>query len=256
MTWSISDVARLTGVTSRTLRHYDRIGLLRPAFLAASGYRHYERAQLLRLQQILLLRALGLGLDAIGAVLDDEADQVPVLQRHHQHLQAEGRRLARLATAVSRTIDDLQGGPAVTAEQMFDGFPQRRDELEERLAERYGDGVREYFTQSRERTGDWTPQDLERMRAEGERHNARLLEAMRAGLAAEDDEVLELMAEHHAGVRASYDTDRTAYENLGRLYVEDPQVGRYYAALDPALPAYVRDAVLAYARLRLDPEAP
>jgi len=249
--WSIGDVVRLTGVTTRTLRHYDRIGLLPPAFVAASGHRHYERAQLLRLQRVLLLRELGLRLDTIAAVLDGEADQVAALQRHHQHLQAQARRVARLAGAVSRTIDDLTGGTAVTAEQMFDGFPQRRDELEERLAERYGDGVREYFAQSRERAQDWTAEDLQRLREEGERHNSRLLEAMRADLAPDDEAVLDLMAEHHAGVLASYDSDRTAYENLGRLYVQDPQVGRHYAALDPALPAYVRDAVAAYARLRL-----
>lgn len=58
MSWSIQQVARVPGVTARTLRYYDEIGLLRPADVGANGYRYYDREQLLRLQQILLLREL------------------------------------------------------------------------------------------------------------------------------------------------------------------------------------------------------
>lgn len=69
MAWAISDVARMSKVTSRTLRHDDDIGLLTPAYVGVNGYRCYEQEQLLRLQQILLLRELGLGLDTIAGVL-------------------------------------------------------------------------------------------------------------------------------------------------------------------------------------------
>ncbi len=67
--WSIQEIARLAGTTSRTLRHYDDIGLLPPSRIAANGYRHYDAAALVRLQRILLLRELGLGLPQIGEVL-------------------------------------------------------------------------------------------------------------------------------------------------------------------------------------------
>jgi DNA-binding transcriptional MerR regulator len=73
MAWSIAEVARMSGVTSRTLRHYDQIGLLPPTWIASNGYRHYEEDDLLRLQQILLLRELGLGLAEIASVLDHQA---------------------------------------------------------------------------------------------------------------------------------------------------------------------------------------
>src|SRR5690606_10221901 len=66
MTHSIQEVARLTGVTSRTLRHYDDIGLVRPSATGAGGIRHYDADALVRLQRVLLLRDLGLGLPAIA----------------------------------------------------------------------------------------------------------------------------------------------------------------------------------------------
>jgi DNA-binding transcriptional MerR regulator len=86
MSWSIQQVARLSGVTARTLRYYDEIGLLRPARVGANGYRYYDREQLLRLQQILLLRELGLDLTTIRGVADAEHDPVETLRHHHRRL--------------------------------------------------------------------------------------------------------------------------------------------------------------------------
>jgi MerR family transcriptional regulator, thiopeptide resistance regulator len=86
MTWSIQQVAKLSGVTARTLRYYDEIGLLHPDRLGANGYRYYEREQILRLQQVLLLRELGMDLGAIGSVVDHEDDPTDALHRHHRRL--------------------------------------------------------------------------------------------------------------------------------------------------------------------------
>ena len=84
--WTTEEVVRASGVTSRTLRHYDEIGLLRPAAIAPNGHRWYEREQLVRLQRILLLRDLGLRLDVIADVLDGETDEVAALRRHRDLL--------------------------------------------------------------------------------------------------------------------------------------------------------------------------
>lgn len=76
----------MSKVTSRTLRHYHDVGLLKPAFVGSNGYRYYEQEQLLRLQRLLLLRELGLGLAAIAEVLNGQRDQVAALRRHEQWL--------------------------------------------------------------------------------------------------------------------------------------------------------------------------
>ena len=80
MEWSIQQIAKLAGTTSRTLRHYDDIGLLAPSSVGGNGYRYYDQAALVRLQRILLLRELGLGLPQIAEVLDREASEEHALE--------------------------------------------------------------------------------------------------------------------------------------------------------------------------------
>ena len=134
MDWSIQQIARIAGTTSRTLRHYDDIGLLRPSRIAHNGYRHYDQEALVQLQRILLLRELGLGLPAIAEVLGNESDTAKALGGHLQWLRQEQDRLNRQIASVQRTIDAVKGGGELMAENMFDGFDHTRyrDEVEER----------------------------------------------------------------------------------------------------------------------------
>jgi len=131
---SIQEVARLTGTTSRTLRHYQAVGLLEPSRVGANGYRWYDEDTLVRLQRILLLRELGLGLPEIGRALDAHDDELAALRRHLEHLRAEARRLDRLVASVERTITAREDGAGLMAEDMFDGFDhtQYREEVEQR----------------------------------------------------------------------------------------------------------------------------
>lgn len=126
MNWSIQQVARMSGVTARTLRYYDEIGLLNPARIGANGYRYYEREQLLRLQQILLLRALGLDLSTIGQVIATERDPAETLQRHHRELLSEREDLDGLAATVAATIHHLEGGTDMPAENLFENMTPER----------------------------------------------------------------------------------------------------------------------------------
>jgi DNA-binding transcriptional MerR regulator len=93
--WSIQQISKIAGTTSRTLRHYDDVGLLAPSRIGHNGYRYYDPSALVRLQRILLLRELGLGLPQIADVLDREASEVPALEGHLAWLRQEQGRLAR-----------------------------------------------------------------------------------------------------------------------------------------------------------------
>jgi len=132
--WSIQDIARLSGTTSRTLRHYDDIGLLPPTRIGANGYRYYDENALTRLQRILLLRELGLGLPAIADVLRGQAQHTDALRTHLHWLRQEQHRLDRQVAAVEGTIRKLEKGEQLMAEEMFDGFDhtQYKDEVEQR----------------------------------------------------------------------------------------------------------------------------
>ena len=128
MSWSVQQLANVSGVTARTLRYYDEIDLLRPARVGANGYRHYEREQLLRLQQILLYRELGLNLTTIADVIDDEHDPVEALGDHHRRLADEAERLGRLTKTVAATIRHLREGTDMPMADMFRAMTPERAE--------------------------------------------------------------------------------------------------------------------------------
>ena len=215
--WSIAEVARMSKVTSRTLRHYDQVGLLKPAYVGSNGYRYYEQEQLLRLQRLLLLRELGLGLSAIGEVLDGQRDQVAALRQHQQWLTGERYRLGTLAETVSRTIRQLQGGERMTAPELFEGFTEWQARQEADLVERYGEGVREHFRAAEQVTEDWTRQDYLDAQRRGDELDDKVLAVMRSGAAPDSPAALEVMAEHYRSVAQFWTPNRDSYTGLGQL---------------------------------------
>lgn len=247
MAWSIVEVARMSGVSSRALRHYDEIGLLPPARIGANGYRYYGQAELLRLQQILLLRELGLGLTEIRGILDSQLDPVQALREHHQRLLRERDRLAVLARTVARTIDQLQaeGNAAMTEinrpENLFEGFDPSA----------YDDEARERWPQQWERsarfTATLTPQDIERMQREMTAAMIRMAELMTAGAPVDDAAVQAEIELAYQGVRRFWTPDADAFRNLGRMYVEDERFKATYDRIATGLAEYYRDAMACYA---------
>lgn len=237
----------MSKVTARSLRHYDDIGLLKPAYVGDNGYRYYEQAQLLRLQRLLLLRELGLSLASIGAVLEGQRDEVVALQEHAHWLDGERQRLDRLAQTVSRTIQHLQGGPQMSAPELFEGFTERQSQLEDQLAQQHGDGVREHFRAAAENTKDWTQQDYLDARRRGEAVDAQILAVMRSGAAPDSELALAAVTEHYREVAQFWTPDQTSYTNLGQRYVDDPDQKARYDEMAPGLAEYLRDTVAAYA---------
>ncbi|MGH3795018.1 MAG: MerR family transcriptional regulator [Pseudonocardiaceae bacterium] len=254
MSWPITDVARMSHVTPRTLRHYDDIGLLKPARIGANGYRYYEHEQLLRLQRILLLRELGMGLTAIAKVLDGEDDQLQALRRHHRWLLEERHRLDRLARTVANTITQLEGGTTMPAEELFEGFsftPETLAHLEAVAVERDGDGVKPYFDEITRRTRDWSPQDYREAQREAADIERRLLALLRAGVSVEDSRVLDILDEDYAGQNRFWTPNRDTYAKLGQAFVDTPELREHLDAQHPRLAEYLRDAMAAYAQARL-----
>lgn len=249
--WTTAEVVRLSGVTSRTLRHYDAIGLLRPAGTAPGGQREYGRAELLRLQQVLVLRELGVGLVAIGEILDaggrlpgadPQRVQADRLREHHAALLAERDRLDRLARTVAATIESLEGGTDMPADEMYEGFDHRRYEAEAR--ERWGDAAVDRSTRAWE---DLSADEREAHRREGEAVSAGLAALLAAGTPVGDPAVRDLVARQHAWVALFWTPDAEAYRNLAAMYVDDPRFAATYDAVAAGLAVYLRDAVEAHA---------
>ncbi|MBP3977279.1 MerR family transcriptional regulator [Microbacterium sp. BLY] len=266
--WSIQEIARLAGTTSRTLRHYDDIGLLPPSRIAANGYRHYDAAALVRLQRILLLRELGLGLPQIGEVLGPSTGsgtqdagsgtqgagsgtqgagsgtqgagsgdrEAAALETHLALLREEQNRLARQIASVESTITALRGGENLMAENMFDGFDhtQYRQEVEDRWGTKaYADGDRWWRGMTDAERADWQQRvsDLGR----------DWIAAAERGIDPASAEAQELARRHvawltgipgtpAAALRQGPDAGAKAYVlGLGEMYVADPRFGANYA---------------------------
>ncbi|MEV4123927.1 MerR family transcriptional regulator [Nocardia sp. NPDC049707] len=250
MSWSIADVARMSGVTARTLRHYDDIGLLEPACVGANGYRYYEQEQLLRLQQILVLRELGLSLAEIAQAVDSEPDTLAALKRQHIRLLGERDRLARMADTVARTIAELEGKTEMTVEinrpeNLFEGFDHTQ----------YDDEAREHwpeeFEQSRRNTATMTAEDVERMQRELTAAMIRMAEFMAAGTPVDDVAVQAEIDTQYQGICRFWTPNRDAYKCLGQMYVDDERFKANYEKIAQGLAEYQRDAMVVYAEERL-----
>lgn len=244
----IAQLARLTGVTSRTLRHYDSIGLLTPAWTGSDGRRHYSRPELLRLQHILVLRELGTSLERIGRIVDahDPAETIAQLRDHLAGLAAERDRYARLAATVARTIDSLEKGKTMTEAQLFDGFDHARYEPEAR--ERWGDAAVDRSNDQWKRLGE----DGKRRHMQTDREIVEALgAAVRVGLAPDSAEVQEVIARHHAWVSVIWTPDADAYRGLTQMYVDDERFRTHYDEIAPGAAQLLRDGAEVYAEARL-----
>ena len=245
--WSIQEIARFSGTTSRTLRHYDDLGLLPPQRIGDNGYRYYGADQLVRLQRILLLRELGLGLPAIGEVLGGEQQPVPALRVHLELLREEKERLDRRIGSVEQTIGKLEGGEQLMAEEAFDGFDnsQYRDEVEQRWG-------KDAYARS---NAWWTSMNADEKKAWQARQKqlaADWMAAAASGARADGAEAQRLAQRQYDWLKAipgtpGYPDGPTAayFAGLGELYATDDRFAANYGG--PANAAFVRDAMKAYA---------
>ena len=247
-TLTVGNVAAISGVTVRTLRHYEEIGLLVPAGRSAAGYRLYDDADCERLSRILYYRELGFPLDGIATLLDDpRQDRYEHLQRQHTLLRERLARIQAMVASLEREMEAQMTGYKLTAEEKLEVFgdfdpAQYEDEARERW-----DGT-DAWTQSQERAKSYGKEDWKRIQAEMDRLNGLLVNAMGAGTPATSQAVMALAEEHRQHIsRWFYDCSHEMHRGLGAMYVDDP---RFTANIDktaPGLAAYLREAIIANA---------
>lgn len=247
-TLDIARLARLSGVSSRTLRHYDAIGLLRPAHSDEDGRRHYGRPQLLRLQHILVLRELGVGLERIGRILEAATaqDSVALLRDHLAGLLGERDRYARLASTVAHTIDLIEKGTAMTDDQLFVGLQHKKYEPEAR--ERWGDAV----VQTSNATWESLGKSGQQRHLDTHREIVEALgAAIRVGFAPDSSQVQEIVATHYEWVSLFWTPTADTYRGLTQMYVEDERFRRNYDEVADGAAVLLRDAAAIWAEENL-----
>ncbi|WP_430868716.1 MerR family transcriptional regulator [Demequina aurantiaca] len=243
-THDISALSRMSGVTSRTLRHYDAIGLLRPARTGQDGRRHYGQPEILRLQHILVLRELGTPLPTIQSIVDtdDDATTISLLREHRRALESERDRFATLAATVERTITSLEQGAAMTSDQILEGFNHHKYAPEAR--ERWGAPVVDRaYTQWRDLGADAQSDHL----AEHESISMEIARLAASGADPTDASAQDTVARHFAWVSRLWTPNAESYAGLAQMYVDDERFRASYDKYGAGTAQFLRDAMEHYA---------
>lgn len=248
---TVKQLAAISGVTVRTLHHYDEIGLLSPAHIGANGYRYYGRAEMLRLQRILFHRELGVPLGEIAGLLDLEgADQVGVLMRHREKLEAERERFRVLIDTIDRTVADLKGQSSMPNADLYKGFSaEKQAEYEAWLVERYGDPMRDDIARAQGARARMSGVESQAAMEQLRDIETALAEGMERGIAADAEPIDRLIGRHRAWVTAAWDKPCSpqAYSGLADLYLSHPDFVKRYETIAPGFAEYLVAAMKAHA---------
>ncbi|MFF3839829.1 MerR family transcriptional regulator [Streptomyces sp. NPDC001930] len=246
MEWSIQEIAKKAGTTSRTLRHYGDRGLLEPSRIGANGYRYYDQAALVRLQRILLLRELGLSLPAIAEVLAGQRDTSAALRTHLALLEQERERIGRQIASVRTTLHKTENGEELMADEVFDGFDHTVYEQE--VTERWG---RDAYQKGDQWWRSLTDAQKKAFMDEQAGIARDFAQALKDGLAAGSDEVQEIARRQVAWLSTTTTPSKEYVIGLGRMYVDDPRFTANYDKHGEGTAVLVRDAMEIYAERNL-----
>ena len=243
---TVGAVATLTGVSVRTLHHYDHIGLVVPSVRTLAGYRGYADADIERLHLVLVYRSVGLPLDDIRTLLDDaDTDVLAHLQRQHELLLEQADRLRHTIKAVEELMNAHRSGIQLTAEEQIEifGTTALSEEYAAEAEERWGDT--DAWRQSQRRVSKFTKQDWLDIKADGDALLAALAQAKRDGVQPGCAEANELAARHRASIERFYDCGDEMHRKLVEMYLADERFTRYYDDVEPGLAQFVHDIVVA-----------
>lgn len=252
MNYTITKLAKLSGVSIRTLRFYDEIGLLKPAYVAENRYRYYQEAQLLRLQQILFFRELGFELKKIQEILaQSDFDRIHVLQSHKKVLSTDIQKMKKLLHTIDKTINHLQGKYTMREKEIFYGFSKEKQaEYEQYLIESLG-ADRLEFAECARNVKEWTKENWQKCKVTGEELNKAFVEALEKRLKPHYPEVQKLVRKHFELISLFWTPTKETYADLGQLYIEHPDFRTYYAAYHPELAQFLADAMKTFAEQEL-----
>lgn len=249
MEYTVQQLAKTAGISCRTLRYYDEIGLLKPARLTSSGYRIYGPKEVDRLQQILFYRELGVSLEQIREIINDPSfDSLTALREHRVKLLEKKQQLELLINNVEKTIAQYEGRIIMTDQEKFEGFKQKL--IDENEA-KYGKEVREkYGDEAVDKSYRKMKEMTQEQYAEFEKLGQMVLDTLKEAMAAGDpaSELAQKAADlHRQWLCFTWDNySKEAHAGLAQMYVNDERFAAYYDRIKPGAAKFLRDAVLVY----------
>jgi DNA-binding transcriptional MerR regulator len=249
MEYTVQKLSSLAGVSTRTLRYYDEIGILKPARINSSGYRIYGQAEVDRLQQILFYRELGVSLEIIKDIVNAPSfNGSAALREHRERLLEKRNQLDELIANVDKTIALTEGRIKMSNKEKFHGFKKKMIEDNEK---KYGKEIREKYgkdtvEKSNAKLMNMTEEQYEEVTKLAEDVNITLAEAFKTGDPA--GELAQKAAELHKKWLTYYwhEYSKEAHAGLAQMYVDDERFTAYYDKEQPGTAAFLRDAIFIY----------
>jgi MerR family transcriptional regulator, thiopeptide resistance regulator len=249
MTLTVKELAKLSGVSVRTLHWYDEIGLLMPEHVGENHYRYYEQEQLLQLQQVLFFRELGFTLRDIKKLLAQTGfDKLNALSAHRRILEDNIARQSRLLETIDKTISHLKGEIDMERQELYYGFDSsRQKEYEQYIVTYQGLEAENLLKESKRRTAKWDGDEWDKVKAEGDAIHKALAHAIDEGLSPESDEVQAIIAQHYQLQNRFYEVSKEVYIGLTELYAQHPDFKKFFDAYHPRMIEYIGKAMRYYA---------
>lgn len=253
MEYTVQKLASLAGVSTRTLRYYDEIGILKPARINSSGYRIYGQAEVDRLQQILFYRELGVSLESIKDIVTAPSfDAAKALREHREKLLEKREQLDLLIANVEKTIALSEGRINMSNKEKFEGFKKKMIEENEK---KYGKEIRQKYgsetvDKSNAKFQNMTQEQYEEVTKLAEQLTVTLAEAFKTGDPA--GELAQKAADLHKQWLTYYwhEYSKEAHAGLAQMYVDDERFTAYYDKEQPGTAEFLRDAIHIYTGMK------
>ncbi|MBL4938612.1 MerR family transcriptional regulator [Clostridium sp. YIM B02515] len=253
MEYTIQKLAMLANVSTRTLRYYDEIDILKPARINSSGYRIYGEKEVDRLQQILFYRELGVSLEEIKEIVTSPSfDAVRALKEHREKLLDKRKQLDTLIENVDRTIGVKERGITMSDKDKFKGFKKKLIEDNEKkygkeIREKYGD---ETVNKSNAKLNNMTQEEYDEVTKLGEEVLKTLKDAFKTGDPA--GELAQKAADLHRQWLSFYwdSYSKEAHAGVAQMYVADERFTAYYDKEQPGTAEFLRDAIFIYTGMK------
>jgi len=245
MPYTVNKLAKLAGVSVRTLHYYDEVGLLKPSKIEKNGYRVYEERELLKLQQILFFRELEFPVDEIKKIMSSPTfDMRAALRDHRVMIELKKKRLSGLIKTIDNTIKKLDNEHVMNDQDMKEAFDAFGEETVKKYAEEVKQrwGHTDAYKQSMERYSKMTKADMEKYKQDSDIFMKKVAETMDKG--ATSPEFQELIAQHFQGLSTWYEPNFEMYRGLAKMYVDDPRFTAYYEKYKPGLAKVFSEAML------------
>ncbi|WP_142827540.1 MerR family transcriptional regulator [Planococcus soli] len=249
MEYTIQKLGNLAGISTRTLRYYDEIDLLKPARKSSAGYRIYGQREVDKLQHILFYRELGLELEQIKTIVNDsDFDYAEALEEHRKKLIIKRMQLDLLITNVEKTISAKKGESKMANKEKFEGFKQKLvDDNEQQygseIRSKYGD---ELVDQSNAKMLNMSEEQYQEFTRLEQRVLASLADAVKTGDPSSDaaQQTADLHRQWLGFTWPSY--SKEAHQGLAEMYVADERFAAYYDKAHPGAAQFLRDAIVIY----------